>query len=163
MGHRRVADRIASAPTCRCRLDNIPGTSDGAARSISPHRWAAGGAEGIRASSPAGETWMSEPVGADLPEARDGEGQLSKDALRSPELQAGNAPKCHRTRLPATAQMLRRYAGAKALFAFTRHLQPITYRGLQARRRSEQPSLAWWYLQACCCHGTDSPISHLYK
>ncbi len=27
---------------------------------------------------------MSEPVGADLPEARDGEGQLSKDALRSP-------------------------------------------------------------------------------
>jgi hypothetical protein len=25
---------------------------------------------------------MSEPVGADLPEARDGEGQLSKDALR---------------------------------------------------------------------------------
>ncbi len=120
MGHRRVADRIASAPTCRCRLDNIPGTSDGAARSISPHRWAAGGAEGIRASSPAGETWMSEPVGADLPEARDGEGQLSKDALRSPELQAGNAPKCHRTRLPATAQMLRRYAVANALFAFTR-------------------------------------------
>ncbi len=27
---------------------------------------------------------MSEQVGADLPEARDGEGQLSKDALRSP-------------------------------------------------------------------------------
>ncbi len=39
---------------------------------------------GIRASSPAGETWMSEQAGADLPEARDGEGQLSKDALRSP-------------------------------------------------------------------------------
>jgi hypothetical protein len=35
---------------------------------------------------------MSEPVGADLPEARDGEGQLSKDALRSPERQAGDAP-----------------------------------------------------------------------
>ncbi len=29
---------------------------------------------------------MSEPVGADLPEARDGEGQLSKDALRPPAL-----------------------------------------------------------------------------
>ncbi len=29
-------------------------------------------AEGIRASSPAGATWMSKPVGADLPEARDG-------------------------------------------------------------------------------------------
>jgi len=43
-----------------------------------------GGAEGIRASSPACETGMSEPVGADLPEARDGEGQLSNDALRSP-------------------------------------------------------------------------------
>ncbi len=27
---------------------------------------------------------MSEQAGADLPEARDGEGQLSKDALRSP-------------------------------------------------------------------------------
>ncbi len=42
----------------------------------------------VRASSPAGETGMSEPVGADLPEARDGEGQLSKDALRSPALGA---------------------------------------------------------------------------
>ncbi|MCZ6516344.1 MAG: hypothetical protein O6763_02525 [Gammaproteobacteria bacterium] len=27
---------------------------------------------------------MSEQAGADLPEARDGEGQLSKDALRAP-------------------------------------------------------------------------------
>ncbi len=27
---------------------------------------------------------MSEQAGADLPEAKDGEGQLSKDALRSP-------------------------------------------------------------------------------
>jgi hypothetical protein len=43
-----------------------------------------GDPEGIRASSPAGATGTSEPVGADLPEARDGEGQLSKDALRSP-------------------------------------------------------------------------------
>ena len=42
------------------------------------------GTGGVRASSPAGATGMSEPVGADLPEARDGEGQLSKDALRSP-------------------------------------------------------------------------------
>ncbi len=39
----------------------------------------------------------------------------------------------HRTRLPATAQMLRRYAGAKAIFAFTRHLQPVTHRSLRAR------------------------------
>ena len=39
---------------------------------------------GIRASSPAGETGMSEQAGADLPVARDGEGQLSMDALRSP-------------------------------------------------------------------------------
>ncbi len=42
------------------------------------------GAGGIRASSPAGETGMSERAGADLPEARDGEGQLSKDVLRAP-------------------------------------------------------------------------------
>ncbi len=42
-----------------------------------------GGPGGIRASSPAGETGMSEPVGADLPVARDGEGQLSKEAMRS--------------------------------------------------------------------------------
>ncbi len=47
-------------------------------------------AEGIRASSPAGETGTSEQAGADLPEAKDGEGQLSKDALRSPA--PGNAP-----------------------------------------------------------------------
>ncbi|MCZ6515925.1 MAG: hypothetical protein O6763_00385 [Gammaproteobacteria bacterium] len=33
---------------------------------------------------------MSEQAGADLPEARDGEGQLSKDALRLPA--AGTAP-----------------------------------------------------------------------
>ena len=33
---------------------------------------------------------MSEPVGADLPEARDGEEQLSKEAMRSHA--AGDAP-----------------------------------------------------------------------
>jgi len=38
---------------------------------------------------------MSEPAGADLPEARDGEGQLSKDALRAPA--PGSAPRMHRT------------------------------------------------------------------
>ncbi len=43
-----------------------------------------GGSKGIRASSPAGETGMSEPDDADLPVARDGTGQLSKDALRAP-------------------------------------------------------------------------------
>ncbi len=50
-----------------------------------------GGPGGIRASSPAGTTGMSESVGADLPEAMDGEEQLSKDALRSPA--PGTAPK----------------------------------------------------------------------
>ncbi len=39
---------------------------------------------GIRASSPAGKTGMSKPVGAGLPGAKDGAGQLSMDALRSP-------------------------------------------------------------------------------
>ena len=48
------------------------------------------GTGGIRASSPAGETGMSEPVGADLPVARDDAGQLSMDALRSPA--PGDAP-----------------------------------------------------------------------
>ncbi len=49
-----------------------------------------GGAGGVRASSPAGETGMSEQAGADLPGARDGVGQLSVDALRSAG--AGDAP-----------------------------------------------------------------------
>jgi hypothetical protein len=35
---------------------------------------------------------MSEPVGADLPVARDGEGQLNMDALRSPAV--GRTPGC---------------------------------------------------------------------
>ncbi len=43
-------------------------------RTSTPRRGRCGGAEGIRASSPACKTWMSEQVGADLPEARDGEG-----------------------------------------------------------------------------------------
>ncbi len=38
---------------------------------------------------------MSEPVGADLPVARDGVGQLSKDALRAPA--PGDAPGRHRS------------------------------------------------------------------
>ncbi len=52
---------------------------------------AAGDWGGVRASSPAGATGRSEPVGADLPEARDGVGQLSEEALRSPELGATTA------------------------------------------------------------------------
>ncbi|MCZ6515997.1 MAG: hypothetical protein O6763_00745 [Gammaproteobacteria bacterium] len=43
---------------------------------------------------------MSEQVGADLPEARDGEGQLSKDALRAPA--PGDAPVCARRSRVAT-------------------------------------------------------------
>jgi len=59
-----------------------------------------GGLEGIRASSPAGETGMSEQAGADLSEARDGEGQLSKDALRAPAPR--DAPVCARRSRVAT-------------------------------------------------------------
>ncbi len=83
---------------------------------------AAGGREGIRASSPAGATGMSEQAGADLPVARDGEGQLSMDALRSPA--AGTAPELRGTQATGAAQILRRYAVANALFAFTRPLPP---------------------------------------
>ncbi len=79
-----------------------------------------GGSDGIRASSPAGETGMSEQAGADLPEAKDGEGQLSEDALRAPA--PGDAPVFHRNQPAGTAQMLRRYAVANALSAFTRYL-----------------------------------------
>ncbi|MEE8236601.1 MAG: hypothetical protein V3R53_07410, partial [Gammaproteobacteria bacterium] len=43
---------------------------------------------------------MSEQVGADLPEARDGEGQLSKDALWAPA--PGDAPVCARRSRVAT-------------------------------------------------------------
>ncbi len=32
MTFRRAAGRIASAPACRCRLDNTPGTAPGAKR-----------------------------------------------------------------------------------------------------------------------------------
>ncbi len=55
---------------------------------------AAGDRGRVRASSPAGATGMSEPVGADLPVARDGAGQLSKEVLRSP---AARAPCLERT------------------------------------------------------------------
>ena len=85
---RRVAGRIASAPAFRCRLDNPPpDTPERAARftAARPPGGAAAGDRGGRPSVVAG--WRDrdvEPVGADLPEARDGEGQLSKDALRSP-------------------------------------------------------------------------------
>ena len=69
---------LESASTRRASLPSfVPDDAHG------PSGLPAAGAEGIRASSPAGETGMSEPVGADLPEARDGEGQLSMDALRS--------------------------------------------------------------------------------
>ena len=65
----------------RCRpAARLAETCSLLSRSSTPRR----GAGGIRASLPAGETGMSERAGADLPEARDGEGQLSKDALRSP-------------------------------------------------------------------------------
>ncbi len=81
---------------------------------------------------------MSEQVGADLPEARDGVGQLSKDALRSPAAvdrqraetslncvsRRGAAPEPHGTQATGTGQILRRYAVAEALFAFTRSLPP---------------------------------------
>ncbi len=79
---------LESASTRRASLPGfVPDDAYGTLRAVPPR-----GTGGIRASSPAGETRMSEPVGADLPVARDGAGQLSKDALRSPAAgqRAGN-------------------------------------------------------------------------
>ncbi len=77
---------LESASTRRASLPGfVPDDAHGPSRAV-PLR----GTGGVRASSPAGETGMSEPIGADLPVARDGAGQLSMDALRSPA--PGDAP-----------------------------------------------------------------------
>ncbi len=71
---------LESASTRRASLPvSLPTTLTGPIRDVSLR-----GTGGVRASSPACETGMSEPVGADLPVARDGEGPLSGEALRSP-------------------------------------------------------------------------------
>ncbi len=58
---------------------------------------------------------MSEQVGADLPEARDGEGQLSKDALRSPARRQGTVG--YRLQVPDLSKERERQLSAGA---FTR-------------------------------------------
>ncbi len=57
----------------------------------------------------------------------------------------GDAPQLYRTRLTASAQMLRRYAVAKALFAFTRRLRSANQalravRGVDLRLSEERVS-----------------------
>ncbi|MEE8235404.1 MAG: hypothetical protein V3R53_01335, partial [Gammaproteobacteria bacterium] len=73
-------------------------------------------------------------------------------ARRSRGNATGDAPELYRTKPQGTGQMLRRYAGANALFAFTRCLRP-QFKSPRLRMgrppiRREFPAEARWRVQA---------------